>query len=507
MGEVLFSMRGIEKVYGITTVLSDINLDIYPGEIVGLIGENGAGKSTLLKIIAGVERQTKGQIHIKGELSELNSPLEANRRGIGMVFQDQSLISNLTVAQNIFLGRENKYRKFGVINWRKMNSDAKKALNEVDITGIDPTRKIRDLSFAARQMVEIAKMINIISSEENGNSLLLLDEPTTVLTDEDIKRLFAQMRKVKEKGNSIIFVSHRLNEVLEITDRIYIFKDGRNVGNVITKDANVNQLYEMMVSRKTSDEYYQTSNQAIPKEEKVLKVENLSKFGAFKQVNFELRKGEVLALCGVEGSGKEDVCAVLCGDEVQTNGNIYVNGEKVKLKSPHDALMKGILSVPKNRRDEGMIDMLSISDNIALSSLHHFTKYNVISNKKLKITANEWVKKLGVKCTGIKERIGRLSGGNAQKVIFARVMNSQCPVLILNHPTRGVDVGAKEDIYRIIREMTNSGVAIILLGDTLDECIGLASHIIVMKDGIICKEFDADANAKPKQVDIVKYMV
>jgi ribose transport system ATP-binding protein len=506
--QILLKMSAIGKTYGTSTVLNNIDMHIFKNEVVGLIGENGAGKSTLLKIIAGVEQPSTGEIEMNGKPYGARTVIEANRQGIGMVFQEQSLILNLTVAQNIYLGREKSYSVGKLINWGRMNGDAKVVLARLGIDSINPGEKVYDLNFVSRQMVEIAKVLDIIMESSKTGALLLLDEPTTVLSDDEITILFREINEIKEKGVSVIFVSHRLDEVLKITDRIYIFKDGEGTGVVNTKEADVNVLYERMVGRTTSGKYYFFDQQTIPGDEVVLAVQGLGKFGSFMDVNFQLRRGEVLGLCGVEGSGKEELCAVLCGDEAYTAGTIEINGKKItSLRSPAVALKKGILSIPRDRRQEGIIGMLSLSNNIIVSSLLKISKLNFLSQKTINSIAQFWVKKMGVKCEGIDERVDRLSGGNAQKVIFSRVISSSCSILILNHPTRGVDVGAKEDLYKAVREITNEGKSVILLGDTLDECVGLASRILVMKDGLIQKEFPCDVDNKPAQVDIIKYMM
>jgi ribose transport system ATP-binding protein len=507
--QILFKTQGVSKTYGLTEVLKNIDMEIYRGEVIGLIGENGAGKSTLLKIIAGVEQATAGTIEMNGVSYSAKSVVDANRQGVGMVFQEQSLILNLTVAQNIFLGREKPYSTGNIINWSKMNADAKKVLARIGIDEtIQPNKKVYDLNFVSRQMVEIAKVLNIILVSSDAGALLLLDEPTTVLSNNEIQVLFSEIRNITKEGVSVIFVSHRLDEVLEITDRIYVFKDGERAGLVNTGEADINVLYELMVGRATSGTYYLIDEQTVPSDEVLLSAKNLSKFGYFKGVNFELKRGEVLGFCGVEGSGKEELCAVLCGDEPYTAGNIEIRDKTIKvLNSPAAALKKSILSIPRDRRMEGMLGMMPIGDNIIISSLAKISKYGIFSGKKIKDIALFWVGKMGVKCGGINERIDRLSGGNAQKVIFSRVISSGCEVLILNHPTRGVDVGAKGELYKAVREITNAGKSVILLGDTLDECIGLASRILVMKDGTIQKEFSCLAGAKPEQIDIVKYMM
>lgn len=505
--KLLFKADNISKIYPGTKALQGVTMEINEGEVVGLVGENGAGKSTLLKIIMGVEPPTTGTMQMRGKQYAPGNPKEANRLGIGMVFQEQSLFANLTVGQNIFLGDEKKYKNFGIINWRKMYSDVSRIFDEIGISYIKPEKKISELQFATRQMVEIAKVINCANSSGQGKSLILLDEPTSVLNDEEIKQLFEQVEKLRKAGNSIIFVSHRLDEVLEISDRIYVFKDGKNVGKIDTKEADEAKLYEMMVGKTSSGEYYKVDRQAKPGEKVYLDVNNLGLRGAFKNVSFKLHRGEVIGICGVVGSGKEDLCAVLCGDEQPTSGEFSVEGKKTNFSAPYQALKDGIISIPKERREEGIIGLLSIYENVSLSNMNAVKKNGFISkNKQLEVT-NHWIKRLSIKCPSAKESVQRLSGGNAQKVVFARILASDSRVMILNHPTRGVDVGAKEEIYSIIRDMTDKGLSIIVLGDTLDECIGLSNRILVMKDGLVTKEFDAPVDAKPEQLDIVKYMM
>lgn len=506
MREMLFEAKGVGKTYGSNTVLRDIDMQIYSGEVIGLIGENGAGKSTLMKLISGVEKPSMGEMFLQGKPYVATSILDANHQGIGMVFQEQSLVGNLSIAQNIYLGREKAYSKCGVINWSKMNKSAKEALNRIDMD-LDPAKKVRDIDFATRQMVEIAKVLDVVTETANGHAIILLDEPTTVLSDEEIQKLFTQIRNMKEQGNAVIFISHRLDEVLEITDRIYVFKDGEETAVMDTEGADVNLLYEKMVGRATTGEFYIESKQSVPTKDVILEVEDLSLFGAFNHVSFQLRKGEILGLCGVEGSGKEDICSVLVGDAAPTAGTIKMHGQECKFASPCAARKKGILSVPKERRDEGMIGMLSIEDNIIVSHMDELSKWKFLGGKKLHEVAKKWVNKAGVKCFSINERINQLSGGNAQKVIFARALESGCEVLILNHPTRGVDVGSKVEIYNLIREMTAAGNSIILLGDTLDECIGLSSRIIVLRDGLVRDSFDCPVGNKPSQLDIVQQMM
>ncbi len=505
--DYLFYAKDIVKTFGGTQALKGVDLFIKPGEVVGLVGENGAGKSTLLKIIIGAQPQTSGTLEMHGKPYAPKNPMDGNKSGIGMVFQEQSLIVNLNVAQNIFFGHENEFKKFGVINWRQMNKAAAEVLAAVDITDISPTKKVSDLNFATRQMIEIAKVMNVTKQSGVERCLILLDEPTSVLNESETQNLFKQIKKITALGHSVIFVSHRLNEILEITDRIFVYKDGMSAGDLATEDATEAKLYELMVGKSTTTEYYHLDRQREASSEAVLEVEDLGLHGVFKHVNFKLHEGEVLGLCGVVGSGVEEICEVLCGDERPSFGSIKLKGETVKFSAPKDALAEGILMVPKERHFEGVVLSLSVEENIALSNANKLAKGPIVSAGAVRKQANEWIEKMRIKTSGPKALLTSLSGGNQQKVVFSRSLASGANVVILNHPTRGVDVGAKEEIYSFIRNMTDEGKAVIVLGDTLDECIGLSSRLLVMKDGLITGEFEALADNKPSQVDVVSLMM
>lgn len=505
--EFVFSAQGITKVFGGTHALKGVELEVRPGEIVGLVGENGAGKSTLLKIIIGAQPQTDGTMMLHGEPYAPKTPMDANKAGIGMVFQEQSLIVNLNVAQNLFLGHEKEFKSGPMVNWAKMNKAAQEVLAAVDITDISPTTKVSDLNFATRQMIEIAKVMNVTKQSGEEHCLILLDEPTSVLNEEEIQNLYVQMKKIADQGHSVIFVSHHLDEILNFTDRIYVYKDGRSVGTLDTKDANEAKLYELMVGKGTSTEYYHLDRQTVPQEEVLLEVDDLCKHAVFKHIEFKLHRGEVLGLAGVVGSGVEEICEVLCGDEKPTHGDIYVCGKKMNFANPKEALGKSILMIPKERLFEGIVGMMSVEDNIALSNTHLLAKGGFLSAKAINKQAQGWIERLKIKTSGPKAPLTSLSGGNQQKVVFSRALASEAEIVILNHPTRGVDVGAKEEIYDLIRDMTDAGKAVIVLGDTVDEYLGLCSRLIVMKDGLITGEFDAPADNKPEQAAIVSLMM
>ncbi|MGB8453849.1 MAG: sugar ABC transporter ATP-binding protein [Anaerocolumna sp.] len=506
--KLLFSAKNIIKTFHGTQALKGVNLDIFEGEVVGIIGENGAGKSTLLKIIIGVQPQTSGEMFIHEHPFAPKDPMEANREGIGMVFQEQSLIVNLSVAQNIFFGHEKDFKKNGVINWKKMNEEASKVLAEVGCEHINPKKKVSDLNFATRQMIEITKVVNLTKSgSDERKCLILLDEPTSVLNEEEVQGLFREVRKLTAKGHSVVFISHRLDEVLEISDRIYTYKDGEDAGNMNIEDANEAKLYEAMVGRETTTEYYQLDKQIEPQEEVVLEINDLGLWGNFKHCTFKLHKGEIIGICGVVGSGKEKICSVICGDEKATSGNVIVKNKKVNYSSPSQALDEGILMIPKERLFEGIVRNLSVGENISLSNANKLAKHGIVSQKSINRQADSWIEKMRIKTTGREEQLIQLSGGNQQKVVFARALASEADILILNHPTRGVDVGAKEEIYSLIRDIVAMGKSIILLGDTLDECISLSNRILVMRDGLITGEFNAKADDKPSQVSVVTIMM
>ncbi len=505
--KLLFSARNITKSFHGTQALKGVDLDVYEGEVVGLIGENGAGKSTLLKIIIGAQPQSSGEMTMHGEPFAPKDPIEANKNGIGMVYQEQSLIVNLSVGQNLFFGHENEMRQFGIINWKKMYEKSKDILAEVGITDINPSKKVIDLNFATRQMVEIAKVVNVTKTGDDQKCLILLDEPTSVLNEAEVQRLFVEIRKLVKKGHSVIFVSHRLDEVLEISDRVYVYKDGENAGNMPIAEADEAKLYEAMVGRETTTEYYKLEKQGKPQEDVVLEIKDMGLWGCFKHCNFKLHKGEILGIAGVVGSGKEEICSVLCGDEKYTSGEMFVRGKRVNYSSPSQSLKDGILMIPMERLVEGVIRGLSVGENIALSNAGKLSKHGIVSKKDTDKQADQWIDTLRIKTTGRDELLIQLSGGNQQKVVFARALASQSDIIILNHPTRGVDVGAKEEIYSLIRDIVAEGKSVILLGDTLDECIGMSNRVLVMRDGLITGEFDADVDEKPSQVSIVSIMM
>jgi ribose transport system ATP-binding protein len=500
----MLSVEHVSKAFAGVQALDDVDVEIGENEVVGLVGENGAGKSTLMRILAGVYSPDRGSLKLDGTPVFLRSPRDANLNGIGIVFQEQSLLLNLTVGENIYLGQEAEFTRLGLVNRRRLNAAARRQLDKVQVD-IDPRTRTSELSFAERQMVELAKALALEERTER-HLVILLDEPTSVLEQRDIDILFARVRALKQRA-SFVFVSHRLDEILELSDRIYVMKDGRVVGHMQAGTTTVPQLHQMMVGRDRHAEYYRESRQRAPKEEVVMEARGLSVKGAYRDVDFVLRKGEVLGIAGVVGSGREELTRTLFGFFPQTNGTLQIDGHEVRLTAPSQAADHGVGYIPRERRTEGLVLSLAIAVNMTLSSLPVSRITGAISLGRERQLAKDWVQKLHIRTPTVEALCLNLSGGNQQKVVLAKWMNAHAHILIFDHPTRGLDVGAKEEVYELIRDLSEQGVAIVLTADTLEETIGLCHSILVMRDGQVTARFDASPGRKPSQVDLIRYMV
>ncbi len=502
--EIVLEVREVSKAFPGVQALDRVSLELRRHEILGLVGENGAGKSTLLKILVGLYTADSGEIVLCDQPFQPRSVKEAGENGVAMVFQEQSLLPNLTVRENIFLGNEEPFMRWGIINWKKMSQEAEKQLAKVG-SPVSAEAYTADLTFAQRQMVEIAKAM-ALEERVCQEPIMILDEPTSVLHQEEVEQLFEKLLHLKERA-SIIFISHRLEEILEITDRVYVLKDGRNVASMPTKETNIAELHQLMVGRELKGEYYREGEQIDYGEEIVLSVAALSKSNAFYDVTFDLHKGEILGLCGVLGSGREALCRCLFGADTLDSGEIRVNGQQLIPKSPMAAIDLGIGYVPMERRTEGLILYLSVAPNITLASLEEVTSRGFLNLGLETETAKSWIKKLNIRTPSHRALCLNLSGGNQQKVVLAKWLASQVNVLILDHPTRGLDVGAKEEVYELIRQLARQGIALILVADTLEEVIGLSNTILAMKDGRVQKRFDAPVGNKPQPLALIQHMM
>ena len=500
----VLELRGATKTFPGVRALDDVSMQVRPNEIVGLIGENGAGKSTLLKVFTGIYHLDEGTLLIGGREERLRSPRDAFDHGIAMVFQEQSVIPTLTVAENIFLGREAEFVRVGLIDKRAMNRAARAELEKVHLK-VQPSAKCSTLGFAARQMVEIAKALSL-DGRINGDIVILLDEPTSVLERREVELLFKLARELKSRA-AIVFISHRLDEILEISDRIYIMRDGAMVHEAARGEADVHALHEHMVGRQLDHEYYREPRQRVAFGGTVMRVTDLAVKGRFEPLSFDLAAGEILGIAGVVGSGREALARCLAGLLPPSSGTVEVEGKPARLASPRGAVAAGLGFIPSERKTEGMVIGLSLTENMTLAASGRFDRAGFLRFKEEREEARRWIERLRIRTPSTATPIQSLSGGNQQKVVLAKWQLVGSKVAILDHPTRGIDVGAKEDVYELVRDMAEQGLGIVLLGDTLEELIGLSSRILVMRDGRVTAEVTAPVGGKPEQIDLIEHMV
>ena len=499
----MLEFRKVEKSFPGVRALKGVDFQVGSGEIIGLVGENGAGKSTLMKVLYGSYQHDGGEILIDGKATRFANPRAAMIAGIGMVFQEQSLLPNLSVMENIFLGFETQFSRFGVIDWKKMAAAARRQLDKVHLD-IDPKTITARLSFAQRQMVELAKVLTL-EERVDGQLVILLDEPTSVLSKEETQLLFKLIRELRSRA-SFIFVSHRLDEVIDIADRIYVMKDGEVVASMASAGAQVEQIQQKMVGRDISVEYYREDKQLPRGEEVLVELQDLCSTGHYADISFKLHRGEVLSLVGVEGSGGEAILRSLFGLAQPTSGSLRIKGKPVAGHSAARAVASGMGYIPRERKIEGIVDGMSVCENMTLSQLGKYSRGGVLRVGAEKATAAQWMARLAIKAPSVHANAGKLSGGNQQKVVIAKWRSGGSDIILLDHPTRGVDIGAKEGIYEVIREMCADGCGVVLMADTLEEAIGLSHTILVLKDKRIRHRFDCTPGSKPLPFDLVHQM-
>jgi len=503
--DVVLALEGITRRFPGVTALDRVGLEIRKNEILGLVGENGAGKSVLTKIMIGIYPPDEGRILLNGYEVVLKGTSDAIQKGIGAVFQEGSLIPNLSVTENLFLCHESGFLKFGTLSRRKMAAEARRVLVQMHID-IDVDLLVASLTPAAKQMVEVARVLWLSEKYGASNPIVILDEPTTVLNDGERDTLFDIMKKLKGRA-SIVLISHRLQEVLENCDRIVVLKDGQNVTEMPTKGVKTSDVERLMVGHEFSGDRFRENEQIAPRDSVVFKVEQLGKAGAFEPLSFEVREAEIVSLVGLVGSGKEELCRCIAGLDKYDSGSVMIEGKAPVNGSSRSAVLNGIGQVPIERREEGLALNLTVADNINYLVLDNLKRAGMISGKMEKEHAEKWVAECLVKTPSINSACSGLSGGNQQKVILSKWLSSDVRLLILNHPTRGVDVGAKEEVYRLIRKFAKTGVAMIIMCDTLEEDIGLANRLLVMRERRLISELDASAGRKPSPQELIKLIV
>jgi ribose transport system ATP-binding protein len=503
--EPVLELRRIRKSYPGVVALDEVDFVVYRNEIVGLIGENGAGKSTLMKILIGLIQPDAGLYKLRGAPVTLRDPAAAARHGVGMVFQEGSLVPNLSIMENLFLCHEIGFRKFGFLSQRAMRETAASILSLVKVT-TNLDIPISETTPAVRQMVEIARLLWLSKLYHQENPVLVLDEPTTVLTEDERKTLFAILNELKSQA-SIILISHRLQEIIENSERIVILKDGKNVCDLETKRANISDIENRMVGHTFAAERYREDEQSEPGNEIVLTVRDMSKRGAFEPFNFSVRKGEIVSLVGLVGSGKEAVCRCINGLDKPDSGSISLGGKRLVPGSPSETVRSGIGHVPIDRRSEGLALGMTVAENVNLLVLDRLKVAGLISPAQEKKNARRLIQECRIKTPSSSTMCANLSGGNQQKTVIAKWLSSNIRLLVLDHPTRGVDVGAKEEIYKLIRKLAGSGISMIIMCDTLEEDIGLCHRMLIMKDGRLVSEMNCPPEKKPSPAAIIALIV
>ena len=499
--EKIIEVKKLSKDFGPTKALKQVDLSFYRGEIRGLVGENGSGKSTVTSIIAGMQKATSGEMFYKGKLWEPHNMVKSQEHGISMILQEANFIPGVSVAQNIFAGREKMFSKFGIINMFKMYKEADKLLKKFGVGHIKSKHPINMYTFEDRKLIEIVRCVN------DDTNVLIVDETTTALSHDGREILYKMMNKMaKEENKCVVFISHDMGEILEHCTDLTVLRDGEIVGELtsedIKKDDAVKQIRYLMVGREIGDKYYREDYDTTNTGEVALEFDNVS-FGGIKNFSFKLHKGEILGIGGLSGSGMHEIGRAAYGLEKLDQGKV-LRGEK-KIKHPLTAIQNGIGYISKNRDSEALILNGSIQENIVLPSLTSLEKFTLIHPKDEKKMADKEITTFRIKCGSGKQWVNTLSGGNKQKVSFAKWSAKGSDVLIMDCPTRGVDIGVKQAMYSLIEEMKKEGKAILMISEELSELVGMTDKLLIMKDNIVTKEFIRSPDLK--QTDIIEYMI
>ena len=477
--DVVFTVKGLTKSFGGVQALTDVSLSFRRGEVHAVVGENGAGKSTLMRIIGGVIQPDKGQMLYKGQEVRFGSPKDSLKTGIALIHQELSNMPSLSVIENIFMGRMDS--RLGIVKQAELE---RKTVDVLDLLGldIDPYITVKRLSASQRQLVEIAKALSM-----NAN-LIMMDEPNSSLTDVESERLFRVIEDLKHKGISIIYVSHTISEVLKISDRISVLRDGRLIGTVEGKNASADQVIQMMVGRNLE---FDKLKKAQAKGHPILKVNGLTGHG-FRNVSFDLRKGEILGFAGLVGAGRSEVARAVFGATGFTSGSILLEDKPVKFRSPAEAIKHGIAMLQEDRTNLSLFMGLSIGLNMSLSALPELSRFGVVDSQRVKEILDEYRSKLSIKLGDLRDPISSLSGGNQQKAVLARWLSINPKVLILDEPTHGIDVGAKLEIYKLMRSFAEKGISMILISSELPEIISMSDRVVVMSEGSVTAVLEND---------------
>jgi len=490
MSETLIQLEGIVKRFPGVLALDQSSFELRAGEVHALVGENGAGKSTLMKIIGGIYSKDAGRMLFEGKEVEVNTPRQAQDLGISIIHQELNLMPHLSVAQNIFIGREPRANLSFIVDDKKTNREAER-LFELLSLNLDPNIKVSDLSVAKQQMVEIAKALSF------NAKVLIMDEPTAALTDTEIEDLFTVIRQLRKNGVGIVHISHRLEELKLIADRVTVMRDGRTIDTLSAEDASIDKIISLMVGRTI---YESAPNiPENPSEEIVLEVRNLNRGKALQNVSFKLKKGEILGFAGLMGAGRTEVARAIFGADTFDEGEIYIKGQQVQIKTPKNAVSNSIAYLSEDRKRYGLVLGMDIKENVIMASMKDFLgKLGWLDFKKSASQAKDMVEALDIKTPGIEQKIKFLSGGNQQKVVIGKWLTADTDILIFDEPTRGIDVGAKSEIYKLLNDLTDQGKSIIMISSELPEILRMSHRVVVMCEGRITGVLDAEEMTQEK---------
>ncbi len=492
MKEIILQMKDIDKHFSGVHALKGVNFELRAGEVHALMGENGAGKSTLIKVLCGIHKRDGGTITLFGEDVNFTNIAESQKAGISVIHQELNMMNHLTVAQNIYIGRE-PYKGIAIDD-KKMIADAQQLFDKIGVN-IDPTVQLGTLTVGKQQMVEIAKAVS------HECKLLVLDEPTAALTQPEVEELFKIMNDLKGKGIGMIYISHRMDEINRISDRVTVMRDGEYIGTVNTAETTKDEIVRMMVGRVIYGDKKEKSN-VSPDAPVVLEVKNLNSGKEIKDVNFKLRRGEILGFAGLMGAGRTEVARAIYGADLKDSGEIYINGEKVNIKTPEQAVKNGICYLSEDRKRYGLMLIKSVTENSAIASVDDYIKYGWLDDKAMREESEKTNALLRTKTPSMEQQLKNLSGGNQQKVIVARWLMKDSDIFIFDEPTRGIDIGAKSEMYELMEDLASKGKSIIMISSELAEIQRLSDRVVVMCEGRITAELDiADAT----QEEIMKY--
>lgn len=479
----VLTTHGIYMAFGGINVLKDIDFEIYPGEVHGLVGENGAGKSTLLKNIAGVHVPKAGEIRLNGEVVHIPNPQVATELQISLIHQEPLTFPDLDVAENIFIGRQPMTGVLRHVDWATMYSRSAEILDSLGVK-LDPRAKVRGLSIADQQMVEMAGALS------QDAKILLMDEPTAALTLSEVEDLFSIIRLLRDQGTAIVFISHRLEEIFDISDRITVLRDGELIGERMAGEASVDEIIQMMVGRPLSALFEKGETEEFG--EPMLEVEGLTRALKFEDISFNIRAGEIVGMAGLVGAGRTDVARALFGTLEIDSGTIRIDGQEVEINRPRDALKHRMIYVPEDRKQNGLLMPMSVTKNMTLAVLERLSRNGWLRERLEEEMAQEYIEKLNIVLRDPSQPVRELSGGNQQKVVLSRWLMAKPKVMLMDEPTRGIDIGAKAEVHRLMSELATQGIAILMISSELPEILAMSDRIIVMREGRINGRFDKD---------------